>query len=458
MIAWAVSALCFGAGLVAVLMARTRTSFPSFALPLVWLLALVLFGLTLPGDPTPYFRPGGALGWGILTTTGLGLVGAYLSLQRRWHSVGASLLLLAPILALSLQPEGIPYALWGVGIALSVLWLILGHVWRGLEAGALSTLALSWTIALSGYAGMPRWYTVCVAGVGIGILWLVAFLARTRPLSWGWGVILLFAGFTVVAVGYRLSGSNEPWLTLVLMTLVAVALAKLFSGWGEGARYALLIWIALMMGVFTTLRGFGMGVSALMVSLYALVIAQSEQVESDSTERTLATAGAFLLTMVLGFRLFVVSYPLGIPRADLYAHPALVGFLLALVGLGALAHWWSQNGTESPWGQGVFSGILAGVAPLLMTLLFTERAGSGWLAGALGGGLSAYLYHSNLQRWLFPLAMTSMVSGLALTPLVGELGMLERSTKLLIVGSVLAVVLLVVGVDARFRQKNSSTS
>ncbi len=441
MIAWAVSALCFGAGLVAVLMARARSTFPTFALPMVWLLALLLFGLTLPADPAPYFRPGGALGWGILTTTGLGLLGAYLSLQRGWSAVGVSLPLLTPILALSLQPDSLPYALWGVGIAISVLWLVLGRVWHGLDASALGTLALCWTIALSGYAGMPRWYAVCVAGVGIGILGLTALLGRARPMGWSLAVILLFGGFTVVAVGYRLSGSDEPWLNLVLMTLVAVATAKLFSGWREGARYALLVWIALMMGVFATLRGFGMAVSALMVSLYALTLTQTE---SDDTERDLTIAGAFLLTMVLGFRLFVVSYPLGVPRADLYAHPTLVGFLLALVGLGALAHWWSRNGTVSPLGRGLFSGAIAGVAPLLLVLLFTERSGAGWLAGALGAGLSASLYHSHLQRWVFPLALTSMVSALAFTALVGEMGGLERSTKLLVLG--ITVVLVLVGV------------
>ncbi len=448
MIAWAISALCFGAGLVVVLMARSRATFPAFALPLIWLLAIGMFGLTLPADPMPYFQPGGALGWGVLTSAGMGLLGAYLSLRERWGTLGASLPLLAPILALTLKGEGLLYALWGISIATVLLWLILGRSWAGVETSALSTLALSWTIALSGYAGMPRWYGVCVAGVGIGVLLLTALLGTGRTLKWGWAILLLFGGFTVVAVGYRLSGSDAPWLNLVLMTLVAVALAKLFSGWQEGSRYAVLVWVALMMGVFFTLRGFGLAVSALMVSLYALTLAQTERVESDSNERALATAGAFLLTMLLGFRLFVVSYPLGVPRADLYAHPALVGFLLAIIGLGALALWWRRERTEAPLWRTVVGGLLASVAPLVMTLLFTERGGAGWLAGALGAGVSAYLYHANIQRWLYPLALGSMASALTLTPVVGQMGGLEREVKLGIAGAVAGVLLLLVIVDA----------
>jgi hypothetical protein len=101
LLGWSIGGLCFGVGLAAALMARARAPmFPSFALPLVWLLALVAFSLTLPSAPAPYFREGGVLGWGVLTATGLWLMGAFVGSRLGWEWLGALLPMSAPVLAL----------------------------------------------------------------------------------------------------------------------------------------------------------------------------------------------------------------------------------------------------------------------------------------------------------------------------------------------------------------------
>lgn len=415
--AWAVGTLCFGAGLVAALMARARVvAFPSFALPLAWLLALVAFGLTLPSDPAPYFQAGGALGWGVLTASGLWIAGAFVGSRLHYEWLGASLPLSAPVLALIFAPNDLLPALWGIGIATGIVWLPLGRAWSSLEGVALSTLALSWATGLSLYAGTPRWFGVCLAGAGLAAFGLATLLARQARKGWWYSHVLLFGGFTITAVGYQLAGSEAPWLMLVLQTLIAATLARALSGSEPWSRYALLVWVGLLASAFATLRGYGLAVAALMVALYALVMSHREFTRTEAREAALYTVGALLLTSVVGFRLFVLSYPLRTPRADLYLYFTLLAFLIALVGLGALAHWWSLRGERGPVWRTLLAGFWATVAPLTLTAIFSERAAAGWSVGALSASLSAYLYGNRLYHWLMPLSLLALI---VLLPLAG---------------------------------------
>ncbi len=167
-------------GLAAALMARARAPmFPSFALPLVWLLALAAFSLTLPSAPAPYFREGGVLGWGVLTATGLWLMGAFVGSRLGWEWLGALLPMSAPVLALLLARNDLLPALWGVGIATGLMWTLLGRAWASVAGVALSVLALSWTTGLAPIAGAPLWFGVCVAGAVLAAFGLATVLART---------------------------------------------------------------------------------------------------------------------------------------------------------------------------------------------------------------------------------------------------------------------------------------
>jgi hypothetical protein len=220
--------------------------FPSFALPLVWLLALAAFSLTLPSEPAPYFREGGVLGWGVLTATGLWLMGAFVGSRLGWEWLGALLPMGAPVLALALARNDLPPALWGVGIATGLMWTLLGRAWASMAGVALSVLALSWTTGLAPIAGASLWFGVCVAGAGLAAFGLATMLARTGRTGWRYSYILLFGGFALTAVGYRLAGSDAPWLQLTLLTLVAATLARGLSGSELWSRYALLVWVGLL--------------------------------------------------------------------------------------------------------------------------------------------------------------------------------------------------------------------
>ncbi|MEN3002285.1 MAG: hypothetical protein ABDI19_10670 [Armatimonadota bacterium] len=452
LVAWAVAAICFAGGFAAALMARRHVGVPTFAFPAVWLLSVLAFGLTLPTQPAPTFHPGGALGWGVLLASGLWMIGAFVAVRTRLDWLGATLPLMAPVLALAFAPREPMPALWGVGIATVLVWILLKRVWQALAEVALGVLALIFATGLAIYADAPRWYGVCVAGAGVAALWVTAWLARQKPTSWWLAHALLFGAFTVTALGYHLAGVEGRWLHLVLMTLIAVTLARGFASAGEWMRYALLVWVALFASVFTLQRGFGLAVVALMASLYAMVMAHTRMVLTDSSERALYTVGAVLLVFLGAFRLFVLSYPLRVPRADLYTHYTLVGFLLALVGLGVLALWW-RRGEAAPLGRTLVAGFWAAGLPLLLGALFTERATAGWLAGALAAALSAFLYAPlsteetkyPTTAWLYPLAFAGVITALAFTDRVVPYADLTRQTRLSIVlgaGVLLALSLL----------------
>lgn len=429
--AWSIGGLCFGLGLVAALMARSRAPmFPAFALPLVWLIALVVFGLTLPSEPAPYFQPGSALGWGVLVASGLWLAGAFLGSRLHYEWLGALLPMSAPVLALVFAREGLLPALWGVGIATGLMWVLLGRAWESLEGVALSTLALCWATALATFASVPLWFGVCLAGAGVAAFGIATLLARVERIGWRYSYVLLFGGFALTAVGYRLAGSGAPYLQLVLMTLLAATIARSLSGNALWSRFALLVWVGLLTASFATMRGFGLAVCALMTALHALVMSHREFTRTTVHESALYGAGALLMTSVLGVRLFTLSYPLRAPRADLYSYFTLVAFLIALVGLGVLALWWSQRGERSPLWRSLLAGFWASAAPLALTAVFSERAAAGWTAGALSATLSAYLYGNRLFQWIVPLSMLGLIIVLPLGSIAATVAEMPRATRI----------------------------
>ncbi len=450
LLAWGVAGLSFAGGFIAALMARRHVGLPTFALPAVWPLSVLAFGLTLPTQPAPTFQPGSALGWGVLLTLGLWLMGAFAAVRANLDWLGATLPFVAPVLALTFAPGDPLPALWGVIITTVLVWCLLGRIWQAMTGVALSVLALALATGLAYYADAPRWYGICVAGAGVAALWVMAWLARRQAVSWWLAHALLFGAFTLTALGYHLSGVEGRWLHLVLIVLIATTLARGLAGADEWTRYALLIWVALFASVFALQKGFGLAIAGLMVSLYAMVMAQARTVQTEPLERALYTVGAVLMVFLSAFRLFVLSYPLRPPRADLYTHYALVGFLLALVGLGALALWQRRGGEVTLW-RGLIAGFWAAGLPLVMGALFGERAVAGWLAGALAAGLSAYLYSApseevpSLTRWLYPLAFAGVATALPLTALVAPYADLPRWTRLYLVlgtGALLALSLL----------------
>jgi hypothetical protein len=457
LLGWSIGGLCFGLGLAAALMARMRAPmFPAFALPLVWLLALVAFGLTLPSEPAPYFRGGGVLGWGVLTATGLWLMGAFVGSRLHWEWLGALLPMSAPVLALLLARNDLLPALWGVGIATGLVWTLLGRAWASISGVALSVLALSWTTGLATIAGTPLWFGTCLAGAGIAAFGLATLLARSGRTGWRISYILLFGGFAVTAVGYRLAGSEAPWLQLVLMTLIAATLARGLSGSELWSRYALLVWVGLLASAFATMRGFGAAVCALMASLHALVMSHREFTETNDHENALYMAGALLLTSVLGFRMFTLSYPLQTPRADLYLYFTLLAFLIALVGLGALGLWWSQRGEQSPLWRSALAGFWAVAAPLALTAVFSERAAAGWSVGALSAALSAHLYGNRLFAWLAPLSMLGLIILLPLGNIAATVADMPRAARLNIaIGLAVAAALTAVIIALADREQKA---
>lgn len=271
---------------------------------------------------------------------------------------------------------------------------------------------------------------VCLTGAGVVAFGIATVLARTGRTGWWYSYALVLGSFTVTAVGYLLAGSRAPWLLLVLQALAAATLARGLSGSPVWSRYALLVWVGLLAAAFGTLRGFGLAVCALMVALYALVMSHRAFTLIAEHERELYTSGALLLTSVVGFRLFTLSYPLQVPRADRYSYFTLLAFLIALVGLGALGLWWSQRGEQPAVWRTLLSGFWATAAPLALTAVFSERARAGWIVGALGASLGAYLYGNRLFRWLLPLGMLGLIIVLPLGSIAATFAQQPRLVRI----------------------------
>jgi len=435
---WIVSVISAGTGLFAVWLAWKHQIPMTSMLFTVWLIALLAFSLTLPAIPVPPFTAGGQLGLGILIGTGLWLLGACFS------AVALLLSLVAPAAAFFLAPLGPLPILYGILISTALVWFYLGQQWRALPALALVQFAF------------------CAA---LGLVYETTAPAGILPETWRLGPLwVALAGALAFAIGTGLRSQNIPWLGRHLITsgillggAVAVSLLSGFKdfwtltlaalvsstlvGLVPSARWALLVWIGLFGLVFSTEQGYGTALIALVVSLYTVVMDDP----ADLSERgDAALGGATLLTLTALFRLFVEHYPLRDPRADLYTHYTLIGFLLAVVGLVNLLQWW-QGEAAPGLGRTVLVGFWAAGAPIALAAIWGTRAAAGWMGGSLALALVTFLL-PNVLTGILPLVFCGMATALPLVILVEPLSDAPRADRigvLLVVGGSLALSLLV---------------
>jgi hypothetical protein len=435
---WIVSVISAGNGLFAVWLAWKRQSPMTSMLFTVWLIALLAFSLTLPAIPVPPFAAGGQLGLGILIGTGLWLLGACFS------AVALLLSLVAPAAAFFLAPLGPLPILYGILISTALVWFYLGQQWRALPALALVQFAF------------------CAA---LGLVYETTAPAGILPETWRLGPLwVALAGALAFAIGTGLRSQNIPWLGRHLITsgillggAVAVSLLSGFKdfwtltlaalvsstlvGLVPSARWALLVWIGLFGLVFSTEQGYGTSLIALVVSLYTVVMDEP----ADLSERgDAALGGATLLTLTALFRLFVEHYPLRDPRADLYTHYTLIGFLLAVVGLVNLLQWW-QGEAAPGLVRTVLVGFWAAGAPIALAAIWGTRAAAGWMGGSLALALVTFLL-PNVLMGILPLVFCGMATALPLVILVEPLSDAPRADRigvLLVVGGSLTLSLLV---------------
>lgn len=426
-----------GTGLSAVGLAWKRQSPITSMLFTVWLIALLAFGLTLPAMPAPPFTAGGQLGLGILTGTGLWLLGAC------FPSVALLLSLFAPAAAFFLVPLGPLPILYGLMISAALVWFCLGPQWHALPALALTQFAFCAALGLvyetTAPAGMlpetwrlgPLW--IALAGA---LAFAIRTVLRSQNLPW-LGRHLITSGFLLggaVAVSL-LSGFKDFW-SLTLAALVSSTLVGLVPS----AGWALLVWIGLFGLVFSTEQGYGTALIALVVSLYTVVM---EDPSDLSERRDAALSGATLLTLTALFRLFVEHYPLRDPRADLYTHYTLIGFLLAVVGLVNLSHWLQAEAAPGLV-RTLLVGFWAAGAPIALAAIWGTRAAAGWMGGSLALALVAFLL-PNVLTGILPLVFCGTATALPLVILAEPLSDAPRADRiavLLVVGGSLALSLL----------------
>jgi hypothetical protein len=334
--------------------------------------AAAIFAVTLFSEPAPPFSPGGTLGMGVLVEAGLWL------LAVRLRTSGWSVLL--PVagvaIAVALGSAGPQPWLWGVLIATALAWCLLAEHWPEAPPAALTVFALSAAFGLAWEAPAPKgiapavWHLGPLAVAAAGTLAVIGGSFSAAP--W-WRQVV--AALCTVA-GALAAGQFFGFADLWQVALVALAAAALATFVGE-TGLALFAWIGLFALVFATERGYGTAMAAAMLGFVTLAVRGGANL----------TTGTALVTLAALFRLFVETYPLRAPRADLYTHTALLGLLLAIVGLANLALWCARAARPAPW-RLLVAGFWAAAAPLALTTLWGVRAAAGWLGGGLALALA----------------------------------------------------------------------
>jgi hypothetical protein len=451
--AWVIAGVSMAGGLWAVITMSQGQRLDAKNSLTTWLVALFAFVLTLPDSPAPPFTAGGNLGVGILMSTGLWLIAARLSEVK----LAALLPLLAPGLVMLLVPAGPQPILSGIFIGTSIVWCCLGAQWSAL---ALAQIAFCSAIGMVFQAAAPKgvipevWHLEPL-WIALSVAFSMAILLVTRRNLEGseWlgnhAVLCLGLGLSVALAAF-LCGDRDLW-QLALATAGATTLVGL-GGNDQESRLPVLVWIGLFAFVFSTDRGYGVAVVALMVGLYTAALAVTEA--KVCLENFLT--GSALLTMAALFRLFVETYPLRTPRADLYTHTALLGFLLAIAVLANLASW------QGSLLRKLNGGFWAAASPLALGAIWGVRSVAGWMGGSLAVVLTLLVLplpnRGNLPQSTLPLAFTGMAAALPLTALVDPLSdapRLSRIWVLLIIGGLLLASLLLEWFTSRQRPVSS---
>jgi len=426
---------------------------------LIWLFALLGFGLTLPSEPSPPFHAGSRLGWGLLLGSGLWMLGAYFGMGRTMPWLAAAFPLLSPAMIFWFSADDPQSATYGVLISTSLVWCALRSAWRELPAIALcvfaacASLGLVYFVAPHKPVPIPSWRSAPLWLEASGLLGLIAVIlwrrGITEGVSWRVAHVLVFAMLILGTMFIRNQFAVPNALNILFFSLVAITLASAFSAERGfyASRNSLLVWIGLFACVFALQRGYALSLAALIVSLYNLAMAHTDEINSTESARDTYTLGAALLTMLAWFRIFVLTYPLRTPRADLYAHYTLVGFLFAIGGLTFLASWWMEgrdSNSGSQFRRSLTAGFWGAAAPIVMTALFGIRAGAGWLAGGMASVLSVFAFGASRQvmHYTLPLTFAGIAMTLAFSAVVEGYADLPRATRAGIIGG-LAVLILI---------------
>jgi hypothetical protein len=468
---WVVAGATFASATVAVMIGRSRFQPYAWAIPLIWLFALVGFGLTLPSEPTPPFHAGSRLGWGLLLGSGLWMLGAYFGMGRTLPWLAAAFPLLSPAMIFWFSADEPQPATYGVLISTALVWCTLRNAWRELPAIALcvfascACLGLVYFVAPHKPVPIPSWRSAPLWLEASGLLGLITVIlwrrGITEKVSWRVAHVLVFTMLVLGTLFIRNQFAVPNAINILFFSLVAITLASAFSA-DRGfyaSRNSLLVWIGLFACVFALQRGYALSLAALIVSLYNLAMAHTDEIHSNETARDTYTLGAALLTMLALFRIFVLTYPLRTPRADLYTHYTLVGFLLAIGGLAFLAAWWMEdrNSDDSPnfW-RGLTAGFWGAASPVAMTALFGIRAGAGWLAGSMAALLATFAFGVSRQvmHYMLPLIFAGIAATLPFTAIVEGYADLPRWTRGGMIGVLALMMFITIAVNALIQRKS----
>ncbi|AGY59829.1 hypothetical protein [Gloeobacter kilaueensis] len=460
-IEWALAAISLAAGSFAALAVARRQALA------VVLIAGCAFLTTLPATPSPPFTAGGQLGLGICLSTGAWLVAFWLGTNERLGWLVPLLPAAVPALALLLVPQGPLPILFGVLVAAALFWCCLGRSWPLMPPLVMAQFAFAAALGLVFEGAAPK-------GAGsawhLGPLWfaLAGYLAALVPLLGrkglersGWLGVHLAVWFCFgLAVAVSWAVSHQILWQPVLAVLVATTLVGFIAADAPRSSLALFAWIGAFALVFSADYGYGTAIAALVLSYYTVAVAVYESVQPGALIARLEAfaGGTALLTLVALFRLFVETYPLRTPRADLYTHYTFIGLLAAIALLVNLA-----RTSKLALVPTLLAGFWAAAAPVALAAIWGVRSAAGWLGGALAALLVLYAIGGDelgLARkpWqnALPLVFAGVAAILPLVTLVDPLSDAPRAQRLWVLVVIGTVAVLSLGVEWLFSRPQAS--
>lgn len=411
-------------------------------------LSLLAFATTLPTSPSPPFHLGQKLGWGLLVGASLSCVAATLASAQQRLLAGFISLLPATLAIWLFKHNPFPI-LFGLTIGIVLVWFLTGKLMQPL---AISQFALIAAIGLARWHEQPvgiskhLWQALplCLAVAG----WIAVGSKQGWQRYWQ-RPVTVFPSLTVASlllligsfIMFRFSGDHR----LIIVSGLSCGSVLLFVLMRETAfrEASPLLWIGLFAISFavipitrehsiTLARGYGVALAALALAWLAQIL----------DEQGLWQGAAMLIAFAF-FRLFAETYPLRVPRADLYTHYTFVGFLFGALVPVLLTQWHERQ-------QSIIRSLTVGFYGAAIPVLFGSLWGVKAVVGYLGGGIASALLSSvtAVSSSLF----AGFATALPLTVLVDPISDWKRQERVWVLLGAVAILAVALLVDWLFHR------
>ncbi|NUL83411.1 MAG: hypothetical protein HUU60_11935 [Armatimonadetes bacterium] len=342
---------------------------------------LAVLLVSLLNEPAPWFAEGSRFGFGFALTMAFWF--ASLIAPASFAMVAA---LPAPWLALVLAPDQPTPVLLGCMAAAAAGWVVTN---QSKGAAAMAVIAFAAALDLirrwqtpEGYLNQAWVWAPAWLAVGAAVAVVLAQGASRNKLSPPpWPILLALCGIGL-AVGCGLAFWQSglqfgPRVWIVCVVSAGLVVFSRQNVTGPVSNAALFLWVGAVALLFAIGQALAVSLGALFVAGIWASLAPSDA-KKPSPEVDLLAAGAAIFALVALFRIYVETFPLPSPRADVYQPYALIALILGAGLPLALA-----QSARSHWLSRAAAGLIAALLPLTVAAGFGLSPAAGYLAGGV---------------------------------------------------------------------------